>query len=254
MVSLQILSKIISTSDNSIVDDNLLTVEYFTGYEKEFEFIQDHIKKYGNVPDKATFLSAFPDFELIEVTESDRYLIDTSREEYLYYKAVPIIQKAADLLKTDSNAAAEYLVSTMRDLKPNYSIVGTDIISDSFSRYEKFIDRKEHQDNWFFSSGFSELDNLIHGIQRTDEYFVIFARTNQGKSWILEKMCVHVWMQGFNVGYVSPEMSADSIGYRFDTLHSHYSNSGLTWGKDDIDESDYKDYLTKLALVLINFL
>jgi replicative DNA helicase len=61
------------------------------------------------VPDKATFLSKF-DMELVDVTESDKYLIDTLKEEYLYYKSVPIIQQAAELLKTDSNLAAEYLV------------------------------------------------------------------------------------------------------------------------------------------------
>ena len=99
MIALQILSKILATSDNSIVEDNLLTEEYFVGYENEYNFIQEHLKEYGNVPDKATFLAKFPDIELVEVTESDRYLVDTVREEYLYYKSVPVIQKAADLLK-----------------------------------------------------------------------------------------------------------------------------------------------------------
>ena len=81
MVSLQIISKILATQDNSIVEDNLLTEEYFTGYTDEFNFIQDHLKKYNNVPDTATFLAKFPEIELVEVTESDRYLVDTIRYE-----------------------------------------------------------------------------------------------------------------------------------------------------------------------------
>ena len=32
MVSLQILSKVINTKDNSIIEDNALTQEYFPGY------------------------------------------------------------------------------------------------------------------------------------------------------------------------------------------------------------------------------
>ena len=72
MVAIQIISKILTTADNSIIDDNLLDVSYFVGYEDEFNFIQNHIKQYGNVPDKATFLSKFPDFELVEVAETDR--------------------------------------------------------------------------------------------------------------------------------------------------------------------------------------
>jgi replicative DNA helicase len=107
-----------------------------------------------------------------------------------------------------------------------------------------FEQRKDHKHDWFFTTGFEELDDLVHGIQRGEELFVIFARTNQGKSWVLEKICVHVWQLGFNVGYVSPEMSANSIGYRFDTLYNQFSNKGLMWGSNDIE--NYKDYIDQL--------
>ena len=248
MIQLQIISKIIQTGDASILFDNLINDdEHFVGYTDELHFIQDHLKQYGNVPDKATFLAQFPDIELVEVTESDRYLVDTVREEYLYYKSVPVIQKAAELLKTDSNAASEYLVNAMKELQPSYHLGGIDIAAEAKTRYEEFLDRKQNQDKWFFTCGFPELDDLIHGIKRKEEFFVIFARTNQGKSWILEKICTHVWQTGYNVGYISPEMSASSIGYRFDTLHSHFSNSGLTWGKDDIDEAEYEDYIDEIS-------
>lgn len=247
MVALQILSKILATADNSIVEDNLLTEEYFVGYENEYRFIQDHIKEYGNVPDKATFLSKFSDIELVEVTESDRYLVDTVREEYLYYKSVPVIQRAAELLKTDSNAASEYLVNALKELQPTYNLGGIDIAKDAKIRYNEFIDRREHQEKWFFTCGFPELDDIIHGIQRIAELLVIFARTNQGKSWVLEKMCTHIWQIGYNVGYISPEMSPSSVGYRFDTLFNHFSNSGLMWGKDDVDQSAYESYIDEVS-------
>ena len=246
MVSLQIISKILATKDSSILEDNLLTRDYFVGYENEYDFLVQHEKDYGDVPDKATFLSKFPDVELVEVTESDKYLVDTIREEYLYYKSVPVVQKIAELLKTDSNAAAEYMIHAVKELQPTYRLGGTDIISQAEERYKQFIDRKENKDEWFFTTGFEELDDLIHGIQREEELFVIFARTNQGKSWVLEKICTHIWEIGFNVGYISPEMGANSVGYRFDTLHQNFSNRGLMWGKDDIDEEEYLKYINTL--------
>lgn len=246
MVSLQIISKILATKDSSILEDNLLTRDFFVGYENEYDFLVQHEKEYGSVPDKATFLSKFPDVELVEVAESDRYLVDTIREEYLYYKSVPVVQKIAELLKTDSNAAAEYMIHAVKELQPTYRLGGTDIISQADERYKQFKDRKENQDEWFFTTGFEELDDLIHGIQREEELFVIFARTNQGKSWVLEKICTHIWEIGFNVGYISPEMGANSVGYRFDTLHQNFSNRGLMWGKDDIDEEEYLKYINTL--------
>lgn len=247
MIQLQLISKILQDGNNSIVEDNMLTKEYFIGYENEFEFIEDHYKKYGNIPDTATFLSKFPEIELVEVSETNKYLIDTLREEYLFHKSVPVVQKIAELLKEDSNVAVEYMLSSLKDLQPNYDLGGTDIVAQAGERYDRFIERREHQDEWFFTTGFEELDDLIHGIQREEELFVIFARTNQGKSWVLEKMCTHVWQLGFNVGYISPEMGADSIGYRFDTLYQNFSNRGLMWGKDEIEDENYKSYIDELA-------
>ena len=247
MVALQILCKCISTGNIDIIEDNQLTEEYFNGYEEERNFIVNHYKQYGNTPDTATFLSKFPDDDIVEVTESDRYLVDTIREEYLYFKSVPVVQEIADLLKTDANAAVEYMLHAIKELEPNYNLGGIDIVSEAHERYKEFIERKEHQDEWFFTTGFPELDDAIHGIQRKEEFFVIFARTNQGKSWILEKIVTHIWEIGFNVGYISPEMGPSSVGYRFDTLYKQFDNKGLMWGNDDVNNEDYKNYIEELV-------
>lgn len=246
MIQLQIISKILSSKSINIIEDNLLDKSYFTGYEAEYEFILNHFKQYGNVPDSATFLAKFPEIELPEVTESDAYLVDAAREEQLFQKSVPILYKIKDLLESDANAAAEYMISTVRELQPNYNLGGIDIISQAEKRLDQFIDRKTHQDNWFFTSGFQELDELWHGIQREEELIVIVARINQGKSWTLEKITTHIWQIGFNVGYISAEMSANSIGYRFDTLYKNLSNKDLIWGSDNITETQYREYIDQL--------
>lgn len=246
MVALQILSRVIQTQDISIIERNNLTVDYFPEYQDEFEYIMNHYREYGNVPDKLTFISHFQDFEVVEVQESESYLIDTIREEYLYYKSVPVVQKVAELLKTDSNAAAEYMLNAMKELQPNYRIGGTDIIQNAEERYNAFIDRRDNQENWFFTTGFPELDDIIHGINRAEELMILFARINQGKSYVLQKICTHVWEIGFNIGYISPEMGELSVGYRFDTIHENFSNQGMMWGKKDFDDKKYKSYIEEL--------
>lgn len=246
MVSLQILSKIIESGNYDIVTENTLTRDYFAGYEEAFDFIENHIQKYGNVPDKVTFLTNFPEIDLVEVTESDKYLVDTIREEYLYTQSVPVLKKMAELLKTDSNAAAQYMAAQMKVLQPNYDIGGVDIVAQSKKRLEQFRERKNNPKEWRFESGLKELDDQIDGIERTEEFLVIVARTNQGKSWLLEYICTHIWGLGFNVGYYSAEMSDTKIGFRFDTLMSHFSNRGLLSGGSDIDEKDYEDYIDGL--------
>ena len=247
MVSLQILNKIISTKDISIITDNNLTIDYFLEYEDEYSFIKEHFDNYKNVPDTETFINKFPDFELLEVTESDRYLVDAIREEYLYSKSVPVIKKAAELLKSDSNEASRYLQSELVNLTPNYTTPYVDIIH-SNSRVEMFEDKSNNKDKWFIPTGFEELDDIIYGWQCGEEFVVIFARTGIGKSWVLVKTVQHAWEIGKNVGYISPEMSADKIGYRFDTLNNHFSNMALVRGdKSKVSIDEYRQYNEKLA-------
>ena len=246
IVSAQIISKILHSKSLDILVTNNIPKEYLVGYEDEINFIYEHKKKYGNIPDIETFVSKFKEFEVVGVEESDKYLIDALKEEHLYEVSYKILETSAKLMKTDSNEAMSYLLSHIDELQPTYGVKGVDIIQQADKRYEEFLDRKSNQANWFFPSGFPELDNVINGIQRTEELVVLFARTNQGKSWALEKICTSVWELGHNVGYVSPEMGDSSIGYRFDTLHRNFSNQDLKWGRDTLDETEYKTYIDEL--------
>jgi replicative DNA helicase len=247
MVQLQILNKVLDTKSLSICIDNQIGPEYFTEYPDEFSFINEHWDYYKQVPDLATFVSEFPDFQVIEVTESDRYLVDTIREEYLYTKSVPVIKKAAELLKGDANEASKYLQSELVNLTPNYTTPYVDILHDR-SRFDVFKDKSQNKDKWFIPSGFEELDEIIGGFQMGEEYVVLFARTGNGKSWVCVKMAEHAVKMNKNVGYVSPEMSPDKIGYRFDTLHHNFSNRALVRGDtNEINEADYENYFDTLS-------
>lgn len=243
MVTLQILNKVILTQDISLILSKALTEEFFPGYEEEFAFILNHHTKYNKVPDKATYLSKFPEFEFIEVEESDSYLLSTLYEEALYYKSVDVIQKVAATLKTDANAAVEYLQSQLPSLQVKQVAEGVDIISKANERYKAYEKKKNSKEGWHIPTGFEELDELIYGWAKGEEFVVIFARTGQGKSWVLATTLQHSWQIGKNVGYISPEMSPDKIGYRFDTLYNHFSNTELVRGKD---VPSYKPYIDEL--------
>lgn len=248
MVALQILSKIIKTNDIGIILNNNLEAEHFFEYELEYEFIKNHYNEYQTVPNKETFLNEFNDLELIEVSEPDSYLVEKINEEYLYRQMVPIIQESANLLKTDSNIASEYLLSNLQKLESGCVIKFTDIISGANERFDFFEKKLENPDKWFIATGFKELDSIINGWNCGEELGVIFARTGEGKSWVLVKTLTHSWKIGNRVGYISPEMSPTKIGYRFDTIFKNFSNSGLSWAKDSlIEKSQYKTYIDDLS-------
>ena len=75
MIQLQMLNYILSSGDKSLISLNNLDEDYFSDYREEFRFIDNHIKTYDKVPDIETFLSRFKNFDVVEVHESESYLI-----------------------------------------------------------------------------------------------------------------------------------------------------------------------------------
>lgn len=251
MIVNQVINKVLQESKIDLIQKNALSKEYFIGYEAEYDYLVEHYQKYGNVPDLATFLSKFKDFDIVEVRESDRYLLETLYEEHLYYKTVGVIQTTADLLKNDSNEAVQFLLNQLNDLKIKTLDEGVDIINQAKQRLEVYEEKLAGNHPWYITTGFEELDDVVHGWAKGEEFVVLFARTGQGKSWVLAKTLTHAWQLGNRVGYISPEMSPTKIGYRFDTLLKNFSNKNLVWGKP---EDGYKDYIDGLKKNPIPFI
>lgn len=238
---IQLINKILEEKNPSFIEDNLLNRNFFVGYEEQFDFIEEHIKAYGNIPDSETFLEKFQDWELFKVTEKSRYLLDKVNEEELYGRVVKILQKAADITTEDSNAGVEYLLANVSNLTPANTISTINIVKNIEPRYEKFKKVEQGELNTI-TTGFKELDVLTNGLYRGEDFVVVSARTGVGKTFVITKMAQSAWKEGETVGFISPEMSANSIGYRFDSANNESSLSGLLKGNN----SNYKEYLDEL--------
>jgi replicative DNA helicase len=243
MITVQILSKLIRSGDPSLLVQNCLEEKYFPFYEKPFNFIKNHFEKYGKIPDRETFAAKFPDFKLVEVSETDEYLIDSLFEEHLYNEGCKVVVKVAELLKSDANEAVDYMVKSTQNLIVERKIGGVDIIKNAASRYQQYLEKQNATDGGFIPSGFIEQDAYTGGWSKGEEFVVIFARTGQGKSWYLVKTLSHAWQLGYRVGYISPEMTANKLGYRFDTVNAGISNTVLTRG---YKTNDYEAYIKTL--------
>lgn len=244
MVEMQVLSKVLNNKDISLITNNNLTEDYFLNYVDEYNFILNHYARYGNVPDLETFLDKFPDFQVVKVSENDEYLITTIREEAQYAKTVPIINKVADLLQTNAYDAVDYLRSVLPTLDISKDDIGTNIIKNATDRYNEYLERA-NGNNKLLSTGFLELDEIVGGLNRGEEFVVIVARTGEGKTWVLLKMLEELWKNKLSVGLIEPEMSYNKIGYRFDTLNANISNTSLLRGNDNINYKPYIDRLNK---------
>lgn len=242
----QLLNKILQTKDYGIIKTNSLVRENFTGYEKEFDFIEEHHRKHGNVPDELTFLEKFPNFTLQEVGETVEYLLDKMYDDNGFHNFNNYFPKIIETYKQDSRAGYEIYKQGLEVLKPKAFCKGIDIIQTGINRYDIFANRANDPDNQSIKSGLIEMDEILGGWEYGDELVTIVARTNQGKSWILMKFLMEAWRQGKRVGLYSGEMSDIKLGYRFDALLQHFSNRALVQGAQT---DGYKEYIENLALM-----
>lgn len=242
MVQNQLINKLLISQDKSILTLNNLTDEFFSDYKDEFNFIKNHTQQYGKIPDKATFISRFPDFDFIEVNEPIKYLLDAIYEDRNKRLLAKTFNKVRECL-TEGNVeeAMRVYTSSQKQLLTAKHITCTNLYED-LSRYDEYVERSQNIAHYFVKTGFPELDEVIGGWDRKEELAVITARTNQGKSFITTKMAAAAAQQGLNVLIFNGEMTTSKVGYRLDTLLSHISNTQLIRGNANA-QMDYKRFL-----------
>lgn len=237
-IQLQVLNSILQNKDASLITLNNLNSDYFSSYKNEFNFIKNHLDQYGNVPDMVTFVDVFPDFDVIKVEESQKYLVENLYKEYkeeILRQTFNRVGKLYNEGKLD-DAFKLYNESNEKLNSVGVALECVDITRDT-SRYDRYLEKTEDLGKYYVKTGLKELDNLIGGWDRQEELATVIARTNQGKSWILLKFAEAAVAQGLNVGLYSGEMSEDKVGYRFDTLGGHVNNGALTHGNVSILQS-----------------
>jgi len=246
LIQLQFLNRVLDTRDASLIVINNLTEEYFSDYLGEFRYISTHLDTYGNVPDKESFLSKFPEFDVLNVTETDSYLIDElyqDRNKRFLARTFNNIRKLLNDGRTEE--AMNVYTQASQDMTKALHLDCVDIIRDT-SRYDDYVEKCKDFSKFYIRTGFKELDELIGGWDRNEELATIVARPGVGKSWILLMIAKAALEQGLRVGIYSGEMSENKVGYRFDTLVSHISNSGIMRGNSTL-QNEYKVYIDSLS-------
>ena len=244
LTQLQILNLLLNKKDTSLL--SILDSKQFSQYKNEFNFISNHYKQYQQIPDIQSFLKVFPDFEVIQVTESKEYLLKTLNNEYNEEFLAKTFNSIRDLLlKGKTEDAMTVLSKAASKADSSKQFEALDILTD-ISRYDEYIDKCNNFEDHFVSTGFKELDaSFGGGIDRDNAYFVISARPGVGKTLVMVKFITAAVQKGLRVGLYEGEMTANKIAGRFDTMISHISNSAINHGGSHV-ANKYKTYLEEL--------
>ena len=245
MIQLQFLNKVLDTQDYSLIKANNFDSSYFSDFSFEFDYIKEHYETYNNVPDKYTFVEKFPSFDIIQVNESDKYLVD----ELIKDKNTRIMASTFNRLREKINSndidGATQLFMHAPDLLVSGRVIEADDIMHDMDGYKKFLDRANDYKKFFIPTGIQQLDDLTGGWDREEDLVAIVARAGIGKSWLLLKCASSAYEKGYTVGLYSGEMSKYLVGYRATTLMTHIPNSSLLHGDQSVEVA-YKKFLDKV--------
>ena len=245
IVQLQVLNYLLKTKDSSFLIMNNLTEDFFSDYKEEFNWLKNHYNEYGTIPDSVSFVSKFPSFDVIEVTETPKYLLDALYEDKNRRELTLTFNKIRECLNDgDTEKALTVYRNSVEKMASAVHVDSFDLFSDS-SRYDAYLERATDLGKYYVTTGFKELDDIIGGWDREEELATIVARTNQGKSWLLLKSALAAAKVGLKVGLYSGEMSERKVGYRADTLLSGISNKAIIQGNLSI-KNEYKKLIDEL--------
>lgn len=256
MIELQCINNILAENNIETYLEEGINEDFFPSYTKEWNYILDHYKKYGKVPDQATFLATFTEFDLIDVLEPPKYLLENLREDYVFRQSAKLFNESVELLKQNAFEGLRNILSKGEKLLVSNSIThGTDINNIVNQKLEEINSKKRIDGLLGISTGLKELDDVLGGWLPGEEFVTIVGRVNQGKSWLLQKFLTSAHSQHKRVLLYSGEMSAMQVGYRHDTLAMNYSNRQLTRGTiSDLEFTNYENDLQKRAKELEPFI
>ena len=241
MIQLQAINNILSNNNISEYLDAGIERKHLQEYSSHYDYILEHYNKYDKVPDLATFLMRFDEFDVVEVYEPVQFIINGLLEDYNYTECVRIAQKFAEIAVKDSYEALNYIAGEAEQLLNLTPTKEKTDINDSVEEKIQDLDNKRGTEGLLgITTGFKELDRILMGWQNGQELVTIVGRVNQGKSWLLLKFLSAAHQAGKKVLLYSGEMSKFSVAYRTDTLGMNYSNRQLTFGT--ISDADYEQY------------
>lgn len=233
-----LLEYLVSSSDTFAVCKSIVKPEYFNPeFRKTVEFLHSYYDKYNALPSTEQ-LVAETDITLKrhDITRDQISYCSDEIEAFCRRKALEhaVLAAPAYIDKDDGGAIEKMVrdalsVSLSRDL-------GIDYFADSQQRLEKMLDQPQRTPTMW-----ADFDNLLNGGLARTELLLFSANSGGGKSITLANLAENFLLQGFNVLYLSFELSEEMIAQRFDTMFTGVPT--VAW------RSKYQDIIKTLGNV-----
>ena len=229
-----LISYMMSDSELFVRSNHILKPEYWSRrYRNSVQLLKEHYDSYKTMPTfeqvKAESGINYDTISVQETTEQSQWYFDTV-EKFCKHKAMEnlILNQGPDLIEKGQYGTVEEIV------KENMLItlqtdLGTSYFTDPLSRLNRMKDR-----TGIHSTGWAGIDSVLYGGFERGTLNFFAGGPGTGKSLFMQNLCLNWVYQGFNVLYISLELSEELVGLRFDAMISNKSTKEIL---RNIDES-----------------
>lgn len=226
-----LISKILQLHDMSGIEDNNITIQYFTGNNRNaMQYIMDCVKSTGEVPTVRAFKAAFPKYKLetyedesgdtiVGNEENIKYWCNEVRKKARHNSMVNCVEEVAGMLQ-DFNSEEAYA-----HIKKTISYIDTeitestdiDITKNTEKRKQEYLERKKNQGIRGITTGFKLFDYMTAGFEKQTLTTVI-ANTGIGKTWFDVLLGARFQLANYRVLQGVTEMSEDIMRDRYEAV------------------------------------
>lgn len=157
----------------------------------------------------------------IKIDEKDfEYCLQELEDKYYIREIVDLMSYTNDVLEKQDGVKALKTLEAGVDKLSN-KVISKNIIEKDFDSVEErlkyYEDVRKHPEKYKgILSGFSKLDYLTGGFQKS-ELILVIAATGHGKSAMLLNLAYNAWVNDSNIVYITIEMPAIQIMRRLDS-------------------------------------
>ena len=212
--------------------NNILDSEYFDrSLRKTVDFIKEHAANYGALPTheqiRVTTGQDLQNLKDIDSRHKDWFIDEF--EQFCKHKALEsAILKSTDMLEKGEFGAVEKLIKDAIQIGLAKHM--------GINYWENPVDRIERVRNnrGGISTGWKAIDQKLYGGFNRGELNIFAAASGGGKSLFLQNLALNWAQAGYNVLYVSLELSEELCSMRLDSMLTGYNTKEVFKNVEDV--------------------
>ena len=229
------ISAVLGSKDIQTVIDQKITGDYIQDddHRRVFNFIQDHYRKYGQVPLISSIRANFPTYSVIKVDHTLDYYCDEIRLSYLHEELLVTMADMQEALEERRpREALQLLQRSLSDLTHIDTVtVDENFISDWEKRLEMYEELRERGSALRgFPTGFPSIDRATQGLQE-EQFIVLIGLPKAGKSTLLLVIGKNAHQAAAKVLLIGFEMTNQEQGSRYDSIVAEIDHRKLLTGQ-----------------------